>query len=165
VGGEIFEKVSPLFVGEILRNLAESGAIFRKDHRWTYSGDIGSLGIPEGVREAIGRRLARLSESTNKVLTQAAVIGREFDLNLLARIAEMPEDDILDALDEAKAAALTQEVSADTEQRRKAGVLRLKQLPRTADQDRNGREARRRRFSIRQGFRRPVPCVSSQGRG
>jgi class 3 adenylate cyclase/tetratricopeptide (TPR) repeat protein len=97
---------SPLFVGEVLRNLAESGAAFRQGERWTISGDIRSLGIPEGVKEAIGRRLARLSVETNKTLSLASVIGREFDLMLLKQIAETSEDTILDAIDEASSAAL-----------------------------------------------------------
>jgi class 3 adenylate cyclase len=106
---------SPLFIGEILRNLTESGAVFREGDRWTYRGDLASLGIPQGVKEAIGRRLARLPESTNKVLSLASVIGREFDLALLAKIAELSEDAILDAIDEAKAAALVAETAGDAE--------------------------------------------------
>src|SRR5262249_38633854 len=72
-------------------------------------GDIAGLGIPEGIKEVIGRRLSRLSEQTNKVLQLAAVIGRQFDLSLLTRIAETREDEILDALDQAVAAALVSE--------------------------------------------------------
>jgi class 3 adenylate cyclase/tetratricopeptide (TPR) repeat protein len=97
---------SPLFVGEVLRNLAESGAAFRQGERWTISGDIQSLGIPEGVKEAIGRRLSRLSVETNNTLSLASVIGHEFDLMLLKQIVETSEDAILDAIDEAKSAAL-----------------------------------------------------------
>jgi class 3 adenylate cyclase/tetratricopeptide (TPR) repeat protein len=101
---------SPFFIGEILRHLSESGAIFQQGDRWIYKGDIASLGIPEGIKEVIGRRLNRLSAATNKVLTLAAVIGRQFDLSLLTRIAETREEEILDALDEAVAAALVAEV-------------------------------------------------------
>lgn len=101
---------SPLFIGEILRHLRESGAIFQEGNRWTYRGRLASLAIPEGIREVIGRRLSRLAEPTNKLLGLAAVIGRQFDVALLTRIADMPEDAILDALDEAAAAALVAEV-------------------------------------------------------
>ncbi|MGH7893718.1 MAG: ATP-binding protein [Candidatus Binatia bacterium] len=101
---------SPFFISEILRNLVESGAVFQKDGQWRFEGDVAALGIPEGVKEVIGRRLARLSEATNKVLGLAAVIGRQFDVGLLARIADASEDGILDALDEAIAAALVAEV-------------------------------------------------------
>lgn len=106
---------SPFFIGEILRHLSESGAIFQEGDRWTYKGDIAGLGIPEGIKEVVGRRLNRLSEETNRILQLAAVIGRQFDLSLLARVAQSGEDTVLDALDEAAAAALVAEMpgSAD----------------------------------------------------
>ena len=135
---------NPFFIGEVIRHLSESGALFEEGGRWTYRGEIAALGIPEGVREVIGRRLGRLSEATNRVLGLAAVIGRQFDVALLTKVAEasslrLPsvespsgdfsatqpgnsfpgvalattsaiEDAVLDALDEATAAALVSEV-------------------------------------------------------
>src|SRR4030095_3375370 len=77
---------SPLFVGEILRNLTESGAAFQEGDRWSYRRDVAARVIPEGIKEAIGRRLGRLSEATDKILSLAAVIGRQFDVRLLAAI-------------------------------------------------------------------------------
>jgi class 3 adenylate cyclase/tetratricopeptide (TPR) repeat protein len=106
---------SPLFVGEILRNLMESGVAFGRGEYRGISGDIKSFGIPEGVKQAIGRRLSRLSAATNKVLSIAAVIGIEFDLTVLKQVAEMPEVTILDALDEAKSAALVAEAAPNAE--------------------------------------------------
>ncbi len=80
---------NPFFVGQVLRHLAESGALFQRDGSWTFDGDVGNLGIPEGVREVIGRRLTRLPDTVNRVLRTAAVIGREFDLRLVAAVDEM----------------------------------------------------------------------------
>ena len=106
---------SPLFIAETLRNLSESGAVLREGDRWVLRAGSHDLGIPQGVKETIGRRLSRLTESTNKTLSLASVIGREFDLGLLEQIAGMPEDAILDAIDEAKAAALVAEVGGEVE--------------------------------------------------
>src|SRR5262249_62393631 len=89
---------NPFFIGEVIRHLVESGALFQADGRWTYRGDVAGLGIPEGVREVIGRRLGRLSEATNRILGLAAVIRRQFDVPLLARIAETGGEAVLDAL-------------------------------------------------------------------
>jgi class 3 adenylate cyclase/tetratricopeptide (TPR) repeat protein len=102
---------SPLFVGEILRDLMDSGAALGGGERRGIPQDIQSLGIPEGVKEAIERRLSRLSATTNKVLSIASVIGPEFDLKVLKQVAEMPEVTILDALDEATSAALVAEAA------------------------------------------------------
>ncbi len=100
---------SPLFVEETLRHVVQPGVAFGKGVDDAHAFAPQGLGIPEGVKEAIGRRLGRLSEQTNKILTLAAVIGLEFDLPLLTRLAGMPEDDVLDAIDEASAAALVTE--------------------------------------------------------
>jgi len=48
---------------------------------------------PEGVREAIGRRLDRLSERANTLLTTAAVIGRQFTLDQLAAVESESSED------------------------------------------------------------------------
>ena len=94
----------------------ESGALFQEVGAGRTAAKSPELGIPEGVREVIGRRLGRLSEGTNRILGLAAVIGRQFDLALLAKIAEVSEDAVLDALDEATAAALVTEVRGGAEQ-------------------------------------------------
>src|SRR5262249_54029828 len=57
---------SPLFVGEILRDLMDSGTARGGAEQRSIPGDIQSFGIPEGVKEVIGRRLSRLSATTNK---------------------------------------------------------------------------------------------------
>jgi predicted ATPase len=46
--------------------------------------------IPEGLRDVIRKHLSRLSSTANDILRVAAVIGREFRLDLLVRI--MPLD-------------------------------------------------------------------------
>ena len=52
----------------------------------------------------IARRLAHLSEACSRVLVLASVLGREFALDALARMAGVSEDELLDVLDEAMAA-------------------------------------------------------------
>ena len=60
------------------------------------------LRIPDGVREAIRRRVATFSEETNNILSIAAVIGREFDADSLQRVSGEDADLVLDSLDEAE---------------------------------------------------------------
>jgi len=58
--------------------------------------------IPEGVREAIGIRLNRLSEECNEVLRTGAVIGREFGFQLLGALnQDISDDALLDLVEEA----------------------------------------------------------------
>jgi len=92
---------NPFFVEEVLRHLVETGALRRDAGRWTSERRIEELGIPEGVREVVGRRLSRLSETANQALGVAAVIGREFDAALIEAAGGPAGDALLDALDEA----------------------------------------------------------------
>jgi tetratricopeptide (TPR) repeat protein len=106
---------NPFFVGELLRHLAETGAVVRHEPRWTISRPLADLGIPEGVRDIVGRRLARLRPSANEVLSLAAVIGREFDVGLLAAAGDVTRDVVLDSLEEAEEALLVAATSGRAE--------------------------------------------------
>ena len=98
---------NPFFVGEILRHLAESGAISQADDgRWVADPDLRAAGLPISVREVIGRRLATLGPDTERVLGLGAVIGRDFDIGLLAAVAQMDEDTVIDVCDTAVTAAV-----------------------------------------------------------
>jgi class 3 adenylate cyclase len=77
---------NPFFLIEALRHVDESGG------RWDPST------LPQGVREAVSRRLSRLPEETNKALAAAAVVGSRFALDLVERVVG---DDLVDAFDEA----------------------------------------------------------------
>ncbi|MGH9005024.1 MAG: ATP-binding protein, partial [Acidimicrobiia bacterium] len=102
---------NPFFVAEVLRHLSESRAIEQRDGRWVLHADVGDLGIPEGVRDVVGRRLSRLAESTNHVLAVGAVVGLEFEPAVVERAAGVDEDELLGALEEAIGARLLVEVS------------------------------------------------------
>ena len=93
---------NPFFVGEILRYLAESGAIYESDGRWvTDAESVSDLGVPQGIREVVGRRLDALADDANAALRTAAVIGQDFDLRVLARALDRHEDELIDLLDDA----------------------------------------------------------------
>ncbi len=77
---------NPLFLIEALRHVAESGG------RWDQST------LPQGVREAVSRRLSRLPDDTNKALAAAAVVGTRFAVGLVEQVVER---DLVDAFDDA----------------------------------------------------------------
>ena len=103
---------NPFFVSEILRNLSESGmVVFDEDRgRWRVDHSSG-VALPESVREVVERRVAGLGERTREMLTAAAVIGRSFDLELLAKLVKIGEGELLEALEQAVAASLLAESS------------------------------------------------------
>jgi class 3 adenylate cyclase len=100
---------NPFFVSEVLRHLWETGAIYPDSAgRWEAIDKIEDVGLPVSVKEVIGARIGRLGVA-GRILSTAAVIGRDFDIDLLARAADLPEDELLDLLDTAAAAALVRE--------------------------------------------------------
>ena len=104
---------NPFFVTEVLRHLAETGAISQDaTGRWVAQ-DTEHMALPDSVRVVVGARVGRLGHDAERVLALAAVIGRDFDLDVLARAAKTAEDELLDILDAATVAALVREL-ADT---------------------------------------------------
>ena len=84
---------NPLFVGEVVGSVGPEE--IAREQTWITN-------IPEAVREAIMRRLSRLSEECNQLLRTASVVGRDFDLASLRVLSpELAEDGFLASLDEA----------------------------------------------------------------
>jgi predicted ATPase len=99
---------NPLFINEVVRLLVQEGELSPEKlverTSWT-------VRIPEGVREVIGRRLDRLSERCNQVLTLGSVIGREFTLDQLRLLVEdISEDRLLEVLEEGMAGRAIEEL-------------------------------------------------------
>ena len=93
---------NPFFVEEVVRHLLESG-------RWTETLTPREIGVPEGVKEVLERRLARLSEACRTALAHAAVLGREFGFETLRSMVTDDEEAVIAALEEALEARLVVE--------------------------------------------------------
>lgn len=99
---------NPLFLTEVIRLLAQEGELApeRVQQRQRIP-----LGIPEGVRQVIGRRLNRLSPQCNQALSMASVFGREFALQEIHRLLpDTGEDRLLELLEAAVAARVIEEL-------------------------------------------------------
>ncbi len=101
---------NPFFVAEVLRSLSESGLLHFDEgvRRWRIDRSV-PLGLPESVREVIERRVERLGDDASELLTTAAVIGRSFEVELLAALVEVDEARLLDQLEAAVAASVLEE--------------------------------------------------------
>jgi class 3 adenylate cyclase/tetratricopeptide (TPR) repeat protein len=78
---------NPFYLRELLRSLGDTGVIVESQGRWTFDHDA-TIEIPETVERVVLARIDRLSSTDRALLNSAAVIGREFDLALLGRIAD-----------------------------------------------------------------------------
>ncbi len=103
---------NPFFVTEVLHHLAETGQLAADNPESATAEHTGEAWLlPDSVREVVGARVGRLGDPAKQVLALAAVIGRDFDLEVLASVSNRTEDEVLDILDAAYAAALVREVS------------------------------------------------------
>ncbi|MCT9932951.1 AAA family ATPase [Planotetraspora sp. A-T 1434] len=101
LAGVLFERTggNPFYLGELLRLLGS-------EHRL----HAASLGVPEGVREVIGRRVARLPEPTRSLLRSAAVLGREIGIDVLEAVTGTPAEEVMALLEPAVATGLLVEL-------------------------------------------------------
>jgi DNA-binding SARP family transcriptional activator len=101
---------NPFFVQEIVRHLSASerrGGLL----------SLARADVPEGVREVVNLRLARLDDACVRLLTVAAVVGIEFELTPLEQVSDLQGEDLATALDEALAADLVLEATHEDQER------------------------------------------------
>lgn len=99
---------NPLFAIELVNTVRETGAARFTGGRWQ-GRDPTLLPTPTPVRDLVERRLGTLDRPARAVLSVAAVLGREFDLDRVSRAAAAAADDVLDALDRAIGVWLVEE--------------------------------------------------------
>jgi ABC-type oligopeptide transport system substrate-binding subunit/DNA-binding SARP family transcriptional activator len=93
---------NPFFLIEMIKALFEAGLLCLEGGVWR--GDFAhvseaELPLPVGVSEAIQTRVDRLDEDARQALRVAAVLGREFDFELLNAAWQQGEEATLDILD------------------------------------------------------------------
>jgi DNA-binding CsgD family transcriptional regulator/tetratricopeptide (TPR) repeat protein len=103
---------NPFFVEETLKALMVSGDIYYSMGGWTRK-PVSELRIPRTVQDAVQRRTDQLGETTRQLLILAATAGRRFDFDLLQRLTQSPETELLKQVKELIAAQLVVEESAD----------------------------------------------------
>jgi len=96
----VYEKTggNPFFVEEVVKGLIESGAIFLGDRGWERR-SIADVRLPDSVRSVIQQHLRRLDAQSLDVLRWAAIIGVEFNFDLLQKVSGVDEPKLFDILD------------------------------------------------------------------
>jgi tetratricopeptide (TPR) repeat protein len=100
---------NPFFVAELVRLLRTEGRLGDDADATAVIADAHA--VPQGVRDVIRSRLAQLPDGAVIVLTAAAIAGRQFDLALITRVVDMPEDDVLDLVEAAWMMGIVDEVA------------------------------------------------------
>lgn len=97
---------NPFFIAELFRHLSEEGRLFDGRGRWRRELDFDTAAVPDSIRVLLERRVQHLSADTQRILRAAAVIGRDFELDLLEAVADVDSEALISALDEAERARL-----------------------------------------------------------
>jgi class 3 adenylate cyclase len=97
---------NPLFIRELLLHLVEEGKILREGQGWISRFSVDELGIPEGIRQVVSRRLQKLSVEANRLLSVASAFNGAFSFEVATAAAGLDEETALSAIDEALGAQL-----------------------------------------------------------
>ena len=80
---------NPFFVEEVTRSLIETGALRRSNTGYELARPVDEIEVPDTVQDVIMARLDRLPDEPKRAIQTAAVIGREFTVRLLERVADL----------------------------------------------------------------------------
>jgi tetratricopeptide (TPR) repeat protein len=94
---------NPFFVEELLRDVSTDDDL---------NAALARIALPQSVKDVLQRRLGRLDDTCRRVLTVAAVGGREFTLEVLERVADMAAVKVAESLEHAIAARIVEEASS-----------------------------------------------------
>jgi DNA-binding CsgD family transcriptional regulator/transcriptional regulator with XRE-family HTH domain len=99
-----------LFVGELLRALAEAGTLAPGDGGWRL-GDLAGAAIPALLRRVIEARASRLDDGERLLLGVASVIGQVVPLGLWEAVGECDEETLMAAVEQGMDAHLLAEAA------------------------------------------------------
>jgi len=77
----------PLFIEEVTKTLLDLGVLQREDGDYRLVKNLAEVSVPETIQGIIMARLDRLGEDGKRTVQLASVIGRQFLVRLLERIA------------------------------------------------------------------------------
>jgi class 3 adenylate cyclase len=82
---------NPFFVEEMVRDLAERGALRGNRGAYESSADAGEISVPATLQATIAARIDRLDPAAKRTLSAAAVIGSRFSRELLETLGIDPD--------------------------------------------------------------------------
>jgi class 3 adenylate cyclase/tetratricopeptide (TPR) repeat protein len=82
---------NPFFAEEVTLCLLEEGAIARDDGHVRLTRPLTEIRFPDSVQAIVRTRIDHLAETERETLRLAAVVGREFTENVVARLSELKE--------------------------------------------------------------------------
>jgi len=96
----VFQKTrgNPFFVEEVIKSLKEEEVIYREENKWKIK-EVSRIEFPKTVRSVIKRRISRLDDESQNVLTMASFIGKDFTFEALQAVTGVGEDKLLEIME------------------------------------------------------------------
>ncbi len=96
----VFEKTrgNPFFVEEVIKSLKEEEVIYREKNKWKIK-RVSRIEFPKTVKSVIKRRISRLDDESQRVLTLASFVGKDFTFEALRGVTEVEEDKLLEIME------------------------------------------------------------------
>jgi len=91
---------NPYYVVEILDSMVEEGVINPYSYNWNPQEELIDISIPSSIKDITSRRIERLDETEKKVMMYAAVVGNEFNFEVLEKSIDMDVLELLDTCEE-----------------------------------------------------------------
>ena len=82
---------NPFFLEEIVRTLIDAQALTLRSGSWVPAPDLGAFALPQTVQAVIAARMDKLEPDVREVLQVAAVIGRNFQVQVLGELTGLSE--------------------------------------------------------------------------
>ena len=107
----ILEKTEgvPFFIEEFIKSLKDLKVIEREANRYLLAKDIQNLAIPGTIQDMIMARMDSLPEETKRLLQTVSAVGREFSYELIKRVTDIPQEELLSYLSALKDSELLYE--------------------------------------------------------
>jgi adenylate cyclase len=101
---------NPFFLEELVNVLVERGDFDGAKGAYRLKYGVAIIPLPKTVQAVIAARIDRLDDSTKQVLEAASVIGREVSHAILKRVSALPDEELLQAIQQLRQSELLYEV-------------------------------------------------------
>ena len=89
----------PLFIEELTKSVVESGLVEEADGHYAATGPVAPLAIPTSLQASLLARLDRLATS-REIAQIGAALGRSFSHELISAVAQVPQRQLDDTLEQ-----------------------------------------------------------------
>ncbi len=91
---------NPFYLSEILDEMLREGVFEPGSYLWKSGDELSNISVPTSIKEMTSRRIEKLDRNQKKVIYFAALIGTEFNFELLEKVMDIDVVQLLDIIEE-----------------------------------------------------------------